>query len=59
MAPLGLKSGGSQYEKVQRGEEDGKSRKSGESRQESKINPVIKRNSGFEVSVYYYIIYGY
>ena len=59
IAPLGFKSRRSQYGRVQRGKEDGKGQKGGESHQEGKIKPVVIGNSGFEISVYYYIIYGY
>lgn len=39
--------------------EYGKSQKAGEGGGKNKINSIVKKNSGFEISVYYYKIYRY
>ena len=57
-----------QYGKDQRGRKDGKDKgggkdredeRSGERYRENKVNLVVKKNSDFEASVYYHIIYKY
>ena len=62
------KSGRAQYEKSQRGREDGKGKKDREDREGKKIgggywgnkvNSVVRKNSDFEASVYHHIIYKY
>ena len=53
-------------EKGQRGRENGKEKKGGENRRSergrrgyygNKVNPLVRENSDFEVSVYHHIIY--
>ena len=65
---LGPKSGRAQYGEGQRGGKNGKDKKGGENERSekgrrdhcgNKVNLIVKKNSGFEASVYHHKIYRY
>ena len=66
IAIFGTKSGRAQYGKHHRDRKDGKGKRDGkdgedernsESHWRKKVISMVRKNCGFEISVYYYIIY--